>query len=93
MTTYCGSRRTVGHGEADICGQMGYGDVVHQCDACKLKDLRDNNGWINQKTTPAQPGYIVKRWKNGALWAGVYTGGVKDSSFDFYINLPEWSQE
>lgn len=37
MTTYCGSRRTTGHGEADICGEMGPGGV-HQCAACELKD-------------------------------------------------------
>jgi len=39
MTTYCGSRRTTGHGEADICGEMGPGGV-HQCAACELRDYK-----------------------------------------------------
>ncbi len=32
---------------------------------------------------------IVKRWKNnGAVWAGIYSGTDKDSSFDEWIELP-----
>ena len=42
MTTYCGDRRTVGHGEATICGEMGPGGV-HQCAACELKDFKAAN--------------------------------------------------
>lgn len=31
---------------------------------------------------------IVKRWKNGSVWAGVYSGSEKDSSFDEWVYLP-----
>lgn len=37
MTTYCGDRRTIGHGETAICGEMGHGGV-HQCAACRQAD-------------------------------------------------------
>lgn len=46
-------------------------------------------GWI--RTTDARPDagrLIVKRWKNGSVWAGVYSGNDKDSSFDEWVYLP-----
>jgi len=42
MTNYCGDRRTVGHGEVAICGEMGPCGV-HQCAACELKDSKAAN--------------------------------------------------
>lgn len=128
MTTYCGSRKTAGHGEVDICGQEGWGGI-YQCDGCKLFDLnnarilaaaktvdthygrislihvRDDGvevptfvakqfdaglGWLDPKQFPPVPGMlIVKKWKNGAVWAGRYTGSEKDGSFHRYYLLPE----
>lgn len=37
MNSYCGDRRTTGHGDADICGQEGQGGM-HQCAVCRQKD-------------------------------------------------------
>lgn len=31
---------------------------------------------------PAAGQLIVKRWANGNVWAGIYRGGPKESSFD-----------
>lgn len=39
MTTYCGARRTVGHGDIDICGREDW-NGIHQCADCKLSDLK-----------------------------------------------------
>lgn len=44
--------------------------------------------WINNKAFPPSPGMlIVKRWKNGAVWAGIYRGSEKEGSFEEYIVL------
>lgn len=45
--------------------------------------------WISVKDRMPEPGMlIVKRWKNGSVWAGNYTGGAKDSGFDEWFQLP-----
>jgi hypothetical protein len=36
--TYCGARKTLGHGEADICGKHGPGGL-YQCIRCEAKDV------------------------------------------------------
>jgi hypothetical protein len=47
-------------------------------------------GWLDPKEFPPVAGMlIVKRWKNGAVWAGRYTGSEKDGSFHRYYLLPE----
>lgn len=39
--------------------------------------------WVNTKVKrPPTGALIVKRWRNGAVWAGRYFGTEKDSSFD-----------
>lgn len=30
---------------------------------------------------------IVKRWKSGSVWAGIYSGSAKDSSFDEWLSI------
>jgi hypothetical protein len=45
--------------------------------------------WIStEDRLPDRGQLIVKRWKNGATWAGVYSGSEKDSSFDAWFPLP-----
>lgn len=40
-------------------------------------------GWIDSKVSLPEAGrLIVKRWKNGNVWAGKYSGSAKDTSFD-----------
>jgi len=39
--------------------------------------------WTKTKDQrPPADALIVKRWKNGAVWAGKYSGSEKDSAFD-----------
>lgn len=45
--------------------------------------------WIKVSDVPPKPGMIVKKFKNGAVWAGRYNGTEKESSFVEYIQLPE----
>lgn len=44
--------------------------------------------WYKTKERAPEPGMIVKRWKNGAVWAGMFSGNAKDSSFDEWMKLP-----
>lgn len=45
--------------------------------------------WISMEQRRPAPGtLIVKKWKSGSVWAGVYTGGEKDASFDEWCELP-----
>lgn len=46
--------------------------------------------WIRTSDRrPPAGALIVKRWcRNGAVWAGIYSGTDKDSSFDEWIALP-----
>jgi hypothetical protein len=44
--------------------------------------------WISTKDHMPVAGVIVKRWKNGAVWAGPFSGNVKESSFDAWMKLP-----
>lgn len=53
-----------------------------ELEAAKIK-------WIKVKDVPPKPGMIVKKFKNGAVWAGRYSGAEKESSFVEYIQLPE----
>lgn len=44
--------------------------------------------YIDTKDQMPAPGQlIVKRWKSGAVWAGRYAGGPKESSFDEWASL------
>jgi len=46
--------------------------------------------WIKtSESKPAHMQLIAKRWKNGAVWAGVHTVGPKNESFDEWYPLPE----
>lgn len=46
-------------------------------------------GWIRTSDRcPDAGALIVKRWKSGSVWAGVYSGTDKDSSFDEWCALP-----
>jgi hypothetical protein len=48
------------------------------------------SGWIKTKDRRPEPGaLIVKRWlPSSSVWAGVYSGTDKDSSFDEWCALP-----
>lgn len=47
-------------------------------------------GWTNTSERRPDAGeLIVKRWKSGSVWAGVYSGTEKDSSFDEWCALPK----
>jgi len=48
------------------------------------------SGWISSTyMMPTVGMIIVKRWKrNGSVWAGIYQGGEKWSSFDEWLELP-----
>ena len=48
--------------------------------------------WIKVKDKAPEPGLIVKRFRNGAVWAGMYSGSEKELSFVEYIQLPEVPQ-
>lgn len=49
-----------------------------------------NFSWIKvAERMPDSGQLIVKRWNNGAVWAGRYSGTEKDSSFDAWCPLPE----
>ena len=46
--------------------------------------------WIKtEDQRPPAGALIVKRWKSGSVWAGIYTGSEKDSAFDEWFLLPE----
>jgi len=59
--------------------------------ATELKAQYDKTQqWIpTSQVMPQQGALIVKRWKEGTVWAGVYHGGAKDSSFDEWYPLPK----
>lgn len=59
--------------------------------ATELKSQYDRTQqWIpTSQEMPQQGALIVKRWKEGTVWAGVYHGGAKDSSFDEWYPLPK----
>lgn len=59
--------------------------------ATELKAQYDKTQqWIpTSQAMPQQGALIVKRWKEGTVWAGVYHGGAKDSSFDEWYPLPK----
>lgn len=47
-------------------------------------------GWIDSKERPPEPGFIVKRWnhKNGPrLWAGFFSGDDKMSNCDAWKKI------
>lgn len=57
---------------------------------CRWPAAAIGGGWVKTQDRRPQPGsLIVKRWRqNGAVWAGVYSGTEKDSSFDEWVALP-----
>lgn len=44
-------------------------------------------GWFNAKRNPPEVGYIVKRWKSGALWVGYFNGDPKMANCDWWYPL------
>ena len=49
--------------------------------------------WIVTKERKPKGGQmIVRRWKNGAVWAGVHDEGPKNESFDWWFELPPTDQ-
>lgn len=48
--------------------------------------------WIKSSEQPPQEGYIVKRWGNGAIWAGVYTGDPKMANCDYWLPLNKFKE-
>lgn len=49
----------------------------------RLDALTAQLAWQKMPDKAPTPGQlIVKRWTNGNVWAGVYTGGPKEGSFD-----------
>lgn len=53
----------------------------------------ESSSWNKTKEMKPEPGFIVKRWKNGAVWAGYYSGTDKASSFNEWIKLPEMDKK
>lgn len=46
---------------------------------------RSDYSWTSVgKALPEKGRLIVKKWKSGAVWAGIYSGSAKDSAFDFW---------
>jgi hypothetical protein len=46
---------------------------------------RSDYRWTSTKESlPEAHRLIVKKWKNGSVWAGTYSGSAKDSGFDFW---------
>lgn len=45
--------------------------------------------WIKVSENPPSPGMIVKKFKDGTVWAGYYNGDEKESSFIEYMRLPK----
>lgn len=45
-------------------------------------------GWKDPAVEPVQPGFIVKRWNSGALWAGFFDGNPKMAGCDQWYPLP-----
>lgn len=43
--------------------------------------------WKSPKDEPPKPGMIIKKWKNGSVWAGMFSGADKEMSFDQYIQV------
>lgn len=50
------------------------------------------DAWIKtSECLPRVGELIVKRWSNGAVWAGRYAGTAKDSSFDQWVSLDAYA--
>jgi len=75
MTTYCGSRRIVGHGEVDICGQKGWGGI-YQCGFCKAVDMQKNLNTAEAKITQARG--LLSSWLNGDIGDALYTAKMRN---------------
>lgn len=59
------------------------------CEHCFRRDPEPAPEWVQTSERRPDAGrLIVKRWKNGSVWAGVYNGSDKDSSFDEWVYLP-----
>lgn len=56
----------------------------------KAVTVKPADGWESPDRLRPDPGFIVKRWKNGAMWAGYVDGGEKSGSCDqfFQLTLP-----
>lgn len=84
LTTYFGMRLT--HDTFDkivaaLVREMREGGTAWAFQQAKWVKLADRR--------PAPGCLIVKRWvASGSVWAGVYSGSDKDSSFDEWIELP-----
>lgn len=65
------------------------GYVVRDAFVAGAEWQEKRQAWVQTSDRRPDAGrYIVKRWKNGSVWAGVYSGTDKDSSFDEWCYLP-----
>jgi hypothetical protein len=53
-----------------------------------LAAMQKMMGWKKVADGLPQKGMIVKKFKNGSVWAGFYSGTEKESAFVEYIQLP-----
>lgn len=49
-------------------------------------------GWISCSVQSPQPGWIVKRWNSGTVWAGYFNGDAKMASCDYWLPIPDVSK-
>lgn len=73
-------------------GVVDIGDAIRRSGFAKVNATPGvkSHGWISMAERKPEPGtLIVKRWKSGSVWAGVYSGSDKDSSFDEWVALPD----
>jgi hypothetical protein len=49
-----------------------------------------SKGWKDSKVEPPKPGFIVKRWNSGAMWAGFFDGSAKFANCDQWYPLPRF---
>lgn len=48
----------------------------------------EQSPWILVSDRKPPKGPLVKRWKNGAVWAGNFNGSDKELSFEAWLPLP-----
>lgn len=82
--------------DLDLRGRIIIGEVVMpnfpilEVTNDKAVTVKPADGWESPDRLRPDPGFIVKRWNNGALWAGYCDGSDKASSCDqfFQLTLP-----
>lgn len=69
--------------------RTGFEEARHAAAELARAALSAPPGWIVTKDQKPRGGQlIVKRWKNGAVWAGTHDEGPKNESFDWWLPLP-----